>query len=99
ESKSCEIMVILTTNRVNKIAKALLRPGRMDSIISLKMPDADAAARLVALYGRDLFSQDLDFKQVGKRLAGMRPASIRECVERSKLIATLRLKEAIEDLR
>lgn len=87
ESKNSEIMIILTTNHVENINKALLRPGRLDAVINVLPPDAEAAERLIRLYGGRLINANEDLKAAGELMAGKIPAVIRECVERSKLTA------------
>lgn len=90
ESKSTEIMVVLTTNHLDKISHAMLRPGRLDAVIPVRPPDAKATERLIRLYGRDLVRDTEDLRVVGMKLAGNIPAVIREVVERSKLAAICR---------
>lgn len=84
-SKRAEIMTILTTNHVEKIHVAMLRPGRLDCVISLRAPSAKTVEKLLRYYARDLLPADENLKAAGKELAGQIPASIRECVERAKL--------------
>lgn len=84
-SKDMEIMVVLTTNFIDKIDRALLRPGRFDAVISIQTPDADTAIRLVKAYARELLADDADLSEVGSLLDGQIPATIREVVERAKL--------------
>ena len=86
ESKDTEIMVVLTTNHVERINAAMLRPGRLDAVIPVDPPDASAAIRLVQKYSGDLLVED-GLVEVGKVLAGQIPAVIREVCERSKLTA------------
>ncbi len=50
ESKGTEIITILTTNHVENIDQAMLRPGRLDAVISVAAPDAAAAEKLVRIY-------------------------------------------------
>lgn len=86
-SKNREVMVILTTNDVTAIEKAMLRPGRLDAVISFSPPDSIAAEKLIRLYARGLVSEGENLKAAGKELDGQIPAVIREVVERSKLYA------------
>lgn len=92
DTKGMELMVILTTNYVENIEAAMMRPGRLDAVIQVEPPDASAALRLVKLYARGLLAANEDLSKVGERLAGMIPAVIREVVERSKLAAVSHLK-------
>ena len=95
-SKGKEIMVVLTTNYAEKINPAMLRPGRLDAVIVMRPPDAEAAKRLVKLYARNLLADGVDLTQVGERLVGQRPAIIREVVERSKLAAISRIPQGAD---
>jgi transitional endoplasmic reticulum ATPase len=93
DSKNREIMVILTTNHVEGINKAMLRPGRLDAVISVAPPDEAAVLKLIRLFSRGLLADDettLKEAGVGTMLAGHIPATIREVVERAKLAAIRR---------
>jgi transitional endoplasmic reticulum ATPase len=87
DRKNDEVMLVFTTNNIEEIHPGMIRPGRIDTVITVTPPDADAAERLVRLYGRNLIDPSADLKQVGVKLAGQIPAIIREAVERSKLAA------------
>lgn len=84
-TKDSEMMVVLTTNFIEKIDKALLRPGRFDAVISIQPPDAETAERLIHTYARGLLAEDADLSDVADIIAGWIPATIREVVERAKL--------------
>jgi len=79
------IMTILTTNHIELIDKALLRPGRLDAVISIDAPDAPTVEKLVRYYAGPLLPGTEDVGPVGERMAGQIPASIAEIVKRSKL--------------
>lgn len=88
DSKDTEIMVVLTTNHLENIHQALLRPGRLDCILNIAPPDAEAHVRLIRLYGRGTVKDTDDaLLPVGQLLAkqGVIPAVTREVVERAKL--------------
>jgi len=91
--KDQEIITVLTTNHVENINKAFLRPGRLDTVVPVEPPDQDAAERLILQYGRNLLSHDCDIPTAAEALKGQIPATIRECVERAKLIALTRSDE------
>jgi len=93
DTKSSEIIVALTTNHVENISKAMLRPGRLDAVINVPAPDAEAAQRLVRLYARTLLDAKENLDQVGVALANRIPAVIREVVERAKLAAISHTEE------
>lgn len=87
ESKGSALMIVLTTNELEKITTALLRPGRLDAIIHVGPPDEEAAVALARQYGRGLIPDSDPLLVSRKFMAGKIPAVIREVVERSKLAA------------
>ena len=84
-SKRTEIMTILTTNHAEKLNPVILRPGRLDAVISLRAPDAETVMKLIRFYAGKLIPDGIDLTDSSKELEGQIPASIRECVERAKL--------------
>jgi hypothetical protein len=84
-TKDMEMMVVLTTNHIDKIDQSLLRPGRFDAVISLQAPDGPTAERIIRMYARDLLDANVDFSKVHPLIAGSIPAMLREVVERAKL--------------
>jgi len=84
-TKNSQVITVLTTNHVEKLDRAMLRPGRLDAVVTINPPGVGAVQRLVRLYGRGLVQEGEDLTQVGEALAGNIPATIREVVERSKL--------------
>ena len=84
-SKKAEIMTILTTNFAENLNPVILRPGRLDAVISLRAPNAHTAERLIRHYAGTLLASTEAVDPAGYELAGQIPASIRECVERAKL--------------
>jgi transitional endoplasmic reticulum ATPase len=96
ESKGVEVITVLTTNNVDNITQAMLRPGRLDTVVPVRAPDAKAAIRLVELFAGTRMEPNQDLTQVGDLLSGKIPAVIREVVERSKLSAVRRSKASGE---
>lgn len=83
-SKDAKVMTVLTTNHVERINKAMLRPGRLDAVISIRPPGPKSVEKLIRLYGREMVSlEPLD--RIGAVLQGQIPSTIREVVERAKL--------------
>lgn len=85
DTKSENIITVLTTNRLDNVNQAMLRPGRLDAIIDILPPDAKTASRLVRYYGGDAIKDGEDLAAVGETLAGQIPAVIEEVVKRAKL--------------
>ena len=85
DSKRSSIITVLTTNNLEGIHPAMLRPGRLDAIIDVKAPDAEAVRKLIRVYGGSAIDDDQDLTQVGALLDGEIPAVICEVVSRAKL--------------
>lgn len=93
ESKGRELMVVLTTNAVNSINPAFIRPGRIDTVIQVTPPDSEATVKLIRQYARDhegnsiITGTDEELAKATEQLVGANAAFVREVVERSKLAA------------
>ena len=92
DTKAANIITVLTSNDLSAITPAMLRPGRLDAVIDVLPPDAEAAEKLVRLYGGQAIPETEDLTEVGQTLNGVIPAVIAEVVKRAKL-AQLRLQE------
>jgi SpoVK/Ycf46/Vps4 family AAA+-type ATPase len=84
-SKRAEIMTVLTTNFVEKLDPVILRPGRLDAVITLRAPGSDTVVKLIRHYAGMLVAVNEDIHAAGEELSGQIPATIREAVERAKL--------------
>jgi len=89
-TKRADIISIFTTNHGERISDAMRRPGRLDLILQIEAPDAEAAIRLVKSYAQGLVEENDDFTAAGQRLGGMIPAVIKEAVARARFRAAAR---------
>jgi transitional endoplasmic reticulum ATPase len=89
-SKKDEIMLVLSSNHAEQINPAMRRPGRIDLVLHITPPDADACVRLLQHYGAGTLMPDTDLGRAGEMLAGFNPATVREAMERAKLEAIRR---------
>lgn len=90
-TKSSEIITVLTTNNVDIINQAMVRPGRIDSVIPVRAPDEQAAIRLIRQYGAGtVHATDRELGDAVHPILGNNAAVIREAVERAKLFAVER---------
>ena len=87
DGKASEVMCVLTTNNIEVVNRAMLRPGRLDAVIKVERPDADAVARLIRRYTGDVLAEDADLSAVGDELAGSTAAVVSEVCRRVKLTA------------
>lgn len=85
DSKQLNLITVLTSNDLGSITPAMLRPGRLDAIIEITSPDAEACERLVRkVAGRSLDASE-DISAACEKLAHNVPAVITEVVKRAKL--------------
>lgn len=101
DTKDKPIITVLTSNHPEHINPAILRAGRIDTVIPFGEPDADAALRFVRLYCKDAAGvsllapiSDADGIRVGEALKGYVPAFIAESVQKAKRYAIHRLEGA-----
>jgi transitional endoplasmic reticulum ATPase len=93
DSKTANIIVVLTTNALKDINPAMLRPGRLDAVIEVTPPDAKAIEKLIRLYGGNAVAPTTHLSKVCKSLKGAIPAVIAEVVKRAKLAQLAREAE------
>jgi transitional endoplasmic reticulum ATPase len=85
DTKSARIITVLTTNALEVINPALLRPGRLDAVIDVTPPDAQAVEKLLRLYAGAAIEPTTDLSEAGRILQGNIPAVIAEVIKRAKL--------------
>ena len=83
DAKGQPLIVILTTNHIEKIHKGMMRPGRMDSLITLGALDRPGVERLARRVIGDNLDDDVDFDKVFKACDGYMPAFVKEVFDRS----------------
>jgi hypothetical protein len=85
-----DVLFILTTNRPDILEPALAaRPGRVDLVVELPIPDAAARRRLLDLYAHGLELDGVDLAGYVEPTEGASPAYIKELLRRAALIATI----------
>lgn len=85
DTKSTNVIVVLTTNDLRAINPAMLRPGRLDAVIEVLPPDAQAVEKLLRLYGKKAINPETDLSKAAALLDGEIPAVISEVVTRAKI--------------
>lgn len=91
DTKDAEVILLVSTNFIDRIDPAFLRPERIDAIIKLELPDASSVGKLIRMNAGDHLAETADdtpwWKDLCERLAGATPAIIAEVVERAKIEA------------
>lgn len=92
-SKGGELMIVLTTNHLDRIHKGMLRPGRLDAIVEIAGLDRGGCERLIkAVVPEGKLSPDVDYDAVYASMDGFLPAFIRETINRAVTFAVARIK-------
>lgn len=90
-SKGSEVMLVVTTNHLERIHKGMLRPGRFDAVVEIAALDAPGITRLVkAVVDPQKLGTDVDFEKVSASMAGFYPAFVREAIDRARTLAITR---------
>ena len=85
DTKSTHMIAVFTTNDLEAINPAMIRPGRLDSVIEVTPPDAKAVQKLIRIYAGNALEAGADITVAGEALAGQIPAVIAEVVRRAKM--------------
>jgi transitional endoplasmic reticulum ATPase len=96
------VVVLAATNTPDSVDAALMRPGRLDRLVEVPLPDAEARAQILRVHmrraerraGRRLFA-DSDWRRLVRATEGMSGAELEETVRRS-LEARVRLADLAE---
>jgi transitional endoplasmic reticulum ATPase len=90
DTKRAKIVTILTTNDVDSINPATVRPGRLDAVVDVTAPDSEAVEKLIRMYGGGELDPTIDLREISMKLRGNIPAIIEEVVKRAKRSALRR---------
>ena len=91
-----QIFIIAATNRPDIIDPAMLRPGRLDKLLYVPLPDYEDRCSILKTITKDLkLSTDVDFEKINKdkRMEGFSGADIAALVRESQLHALKRLNQ------
>lgn len=94
-AKGSEIILVMTTNNVEKIHAGLMRPGRLDFMVEVSHLDLPGVSRLIkAVVPDGKLSEDVDYVKVYEQMVvdgePFLPAFVRAAVSRSITLAVTR---------
>lgn len=92
------IIFIAATNRPDILDPALLRPGRLDRHIYIRMPDYDARVSILRLTGRQMnsFHEDVDLLQLALLTDGYSGAELVQVCQHAAMLAMIENPETAE---
>lgn len=86
-----QVLFILNTNSLDRLESAVRnRPGRVDQIIHIPLPDAAARADLMRLFARHLKLAADTLDRVSAATEGATPAMLKEVIKRAAVYAVER---------
>lgn len=84
-AKGTEIVAVMTTNHVERIHKAMVRPGRLDALIPIEALDRNGIEKMVrSLVPADQLDEGTDFDAVAEAMDEYLPAFVTEAVNRAR---------------
>lgn len=92
-----DVVILGATNRPELIDPALLRPGRLERLVFVPPPDAEARADILRAAGRNVpLADDVDLARVAEELDGYSAADCAALLRESALTAMRRDIDAAE---
>lgn len=83
-SKDTRIMCVLTTNFVERLHKAMMRPGRLDAVIHIGELDANGLRRLIeSIVPEELLAEGQDWDAISAAMENFLPAFAKEAIDRT----------------
>ncbi|XP_014215977.1 ATP-dependent zinc metalloprotease YME1 homolog isoform X2 [Copidosoma floridanum] len=83
------VIVLGATNRHQDLDKALLRPGRFDSEVTVRAPDYRGRKEIINLYLGRVLTRDIDSESLAKRTIGFTGADIENMINQAALRAAI----------
>jgi cell division protease FtsH len=82
------VIVIAASNNVDKLDRALLRPGRFDRQVLVAPPDRDGREAILRAHAKDKpLARDLDLLDVARKTTGMTGAQLANALNEGAIIA------------
>jgi transitional endoplasmic reticulum ATPase len=88
------VVVMAATNRPNLIDPALLRPGRFDELIYVRVPDAQGRRHILGIHTKTMpLGPDVDLDNIAERTDRFTGADLEDLTRRAGLLA---LRDSLE---
>lgn len=91
-----KIVVIATTNRVEDLDKALIRPGRFDNIFKVPNPSMSDRKKIAEMYLKKHDIHNINSSFVAKHTMGCSAATIENTIKSAKINCTFENREVTE---
>ncbi|MEZ3144677.1 AAA family ATPase [Halobaculum sp. MBLA0143] len=88
------ITVVAATNRPDRLDPALLRPGRLDRLVEVPVPDEEARRAIFRVHTRDRPVEGVDYDELAAQTEGYTGSDIEAVVREASLLALEDLLDA-----
>jgi cell division protease FtsH len=90
------VVVMAASNMLEKLDKALLRPGRFDRQVFVPPPDMAGRKRILEVHTRDKpLAQDIDLERVARHAAGLTGADLANLANEAAILAGRKKRDFI----
>jgi transitional endoplasmic reticulum ATPase len=89
-AKDSQIIMVVTTNHIDRIHAGMLRPGRLDYIVEINKLDRSGTERLLRVLLGDKLDRHVDFDAVFAEMTDFEPAFARATADRAATWAIAR---------
>jgi len=95
-TQSTGVIVVAATNRPDVLDPALLRPGRFDRAIALKLPDEKGRLAILEIHAEEkVLAKGVDLKAIAAKAYGLTGADLANVMNEAALLAGRADKDAI----
>ena len=93
------VKIIGATNRIDILDRAILRPGRLDRLLEIPLPDETSREKIIKIHSKKMKLSNVDFERLVKLTNGFTGAEIRSVCTESGYFAIRenRIKVKMED--
>jgi len=89
------VVTMAATNRYDCLDDALVRPGRLDRIVLVKLPNVAERAATLRIHAGKLTTEGLDFAALARRTEGQSGADLANLLNEAALLAARRRADAV----
>lgn len=89
------VVTMAATNRYDCLDEALVRPGRLDRIVMVGLPNLAERMATLKIHARKLNTENLDFEALARRTEGRSGADLANLLNEAALLAARRRADAV----
>ncbi|MEF8790473.1 MAG: AAA family ATPase [Haloarculaceae archaeon] len=82
-----EVAVVATTNRPELVDPALLRPGRLERVVPVSLPDGEAREEILGVHTRSVPLDGVDLSEIARKTDGYSGSDLEAVVREASLLA------------